>query len=172
MGLMIKILLTTFFYTSFFITHDDAKFSWTADRKLTWADFKGKPDKLNSAAALTYSDIKIGASFIDGKVAVTVQNFFDTKLSWSKNKTSAALLAHEQAHFDITEIYTRKIRIKLNAIASEETIKNGTLNKESTILLKEWKAFQQKYDSETNHGIIADKQKAWEEKVAVLLKAE
>ncbi len=166
----IIVLFSCFFYAFTFISTDDAQFSWSKDRKLTWADFKGKPDKLNPAAALTYTDIKIGASYIDGKVTVQVQNFFDTKLSWSKNKTSAPLLAHEQAHFDITEIYTRKILVKLNAIASEETIRNGTLNKESSILLKEWKSFQKKYDDETNHGIIANKQKEWEEKVAALLK--
>jgi hypothetical protein len=172
MSLVIQIILSTIFYSSFFITNEDAQFPWSNDRKLTWADFKGKPDKLNSASALTYSDIKIGASFIDGKVAVTVQNYFDANLSWSKNKTSASLLAHEQVHFDITEIYTRKIRNKLNSIASEETIRNGTMNKESTILLKEWRAFQKKYDDETNHGIIADKQKEWEQKVVLLLKKE
>jgi hypothetical protein len=172
MSSIIQILLSLIFCSPFFITNDTTQFSWSVDRKLIWSDFKGKPDKLNPASALTYSDIKIGASFIDGKVAVTVQNFFDTKLSWSKNKTSTTLLAHEQVHFDITEIYTRKIRIKLNTIASEETIRNGTLNKESSSLLKEWKAFQKKYDDETNHGIIADKQKEWEEKVAMLLKAE
>lgn len=170
MSLTIQILLTAIFCSISFISQEKAQFSWTKDRRLTWADFKGKPDKLLSATALTYSDIKIGASSIDGKVTVTVENFFDTKLSWSKNKTSAALLAHEQAHFDITEIYTRKLRIKLNKIVSEETIRNGTLNKESTIILNEWKSFQKTYDDETNHGIIAYKQKEWEEKVALLLK--
>ena len=170
---MVKILINSILLLMVFASFcTEDRFSWQENRKLTWADFKGKPDKLNPATALTYSDIKIGASFMDGKVAVTVQNFFDPKLSWSKNKTSLTLLAHEQAHFDITEIYTRKIQIKLNAIASEETIKNGTLNKASTILLKEWKLFQQKYDDETNHGIIADKQKEWEVKVALLLKGE
>lgn len=172
MSLFIQIILSTIFCSTFYISKENAQFSWSQDRRLTWADFKGKPDKKHFATALTYSDIKIGASSIDGKTTVTVQNFFDTKLSWSKNKTSAALLAHEQAHFDITEIYTRKLRIKLNEIVSEETIRNGTFNKESTVILNEWKSFQQKYDDETNHGIIADKQKEWEEKVAMLLKEE
>lgn len=169
---MIKliILFSCIFYSSIFISTNEDQFSWSSGRKLTWADFKGKPDKLNPASALTYTDIKIGASYTDGKVAVQVQNFFDTKLSWSKNKTSATLLAHEQLHFDITEIYTRKIRIKLNSIASEETIRNGTLNKESAKLLKEWHTFQKEYDDETKHGVIADKQKEWEAKVGALLK--
>ncbi|WP_018343101.1 DUF922 domain-containing protein [Cytophaga aurantiaca] len=166
----IVLILSCLLFSSAFVSTDGTQFSWSSSRKLTWADFKGKPDKLNPAAALTYSDIKIGASYIDGKVAVQVQNFFDTKLSWSKNKTSVPLLAHEQVHFDITEIYTRKIRLKLNVIASEETIRNGTLNKESSILLKEWKSFQKKYDDETNHGILAAKQKEWQEQVAALLK--
>lgn len=170
---MIKILIGNILILILFASFcKEDRFCWQANRKLIWADFKGKQDKLNPAVALTYSDIKIGASFINGNVSVTVNNLFDAKLSWTKNKTSTALLAHEQVHFDITEIYTRKIRIKLNAIASEETIKNGTLNKESTILLNEWKSFQKKYDDETNHGIIMVKQKEWEEKVTMLLKKE
>jgi len=170
---MIKILIGNILMLMVFASFcKEDTFCWQANRKLVWADFKGKPDKLNPATALTYSDIKIGASFINGNVSVTVNNLFESKLSWTKNKTSTALLAHEQAHFDITEIHTRKIRIKLDAIASEETIRNGTLNKESTILLNEWKSFQKRYDDETNHGIILDKQKEWEEKVRMLLKKE
>lgn len=151
------------------LTANEPQFAWNEKRKLTWGDFKGKPVKSNSAAALTYTDIQIAASLIDGKLSVEVKNYFDSKLSWTKNKESSSLLAHEQLHFDITELYTRKIRKKLNDIISEEAIRSGTINKESDKLLKEWKEFQLKYDSETNHGVLANKQKEWEQKVKNLL---
>ena len=152
-----------------FIFNQD-KFPWTANRKLVWSDFNGKPDKSNPASALTYSDINIGASFIDGKISVDVQNYFDDELSWTKNKTSNQLLAHEQLHFDITELYTRIIRKRMNEIASKETIQNGSFNKESSKLLQQWNDYQLKYDKETNHGVNSEKQKQWESLVQKQLK--
>jgi len=163
---MFPILFFSFFLS---FVNNDTHIIWSTNRKLTWDDFNGKPDKSMQAAALTYTDIHVGASLEGGKTNVIVDNFFDTKLSWSKNKTSAALLAHEQLHFDITELYTRKIRKRLNEIVSEKTIKNGSLSKESSKLLKQWKEFQLEYDTETNHGTIPDKQKEWEQKVTLLL---
>lgn len=157
----------TFFLLS--LSASEHQFPWSKNRKLTWEDFKGKPVKSNFAAALTFTDIQINASLIDGQLNVEVNNYFDSKLSWTKNKESASLLAHEQLHFDITELYTRKIRKKLKEIISEEAIRNGTVNKESSKLLKEWKEFQLQYDSETNHGVLANKQKEWELKVQNLL---
>lgn len=151
------------------LSTSEQQFPWSQNRKLTWADFKGKPVKSSPAAALTYTDIQINASLIDNKLSVEVKNYFDSKLSWTKNKESSSLLAHEQLHFDITELYTRMIRKKLNDIISEEAIRNGTINKESDKLLKEWKEFQLKYDSETNHGLLANKQNEWEQKVKTLL---
>jgi len=157
----------TLFFISFLSSEN--QFSWDKNRKLTWSDFKGKPVKNHSAAALTYTDIQINASLIDGQLKVEVKNYFDPKLSWTKNKESSSLLAHEQLHFDITELYTRIIRKRLNEIISEESIRNGTINKESSKLLTEWKEFQLKYDSETKHGILTNKQKEWEQKVQALL---
>lgn len=165
-------IISLLFYSAVSISEDSDQFAWSAERKLTWDDFKGKPTKTNPAAALTFTDIHISASYTNGKINVEVKNFFDKKLSWTKNKTSASLLKHEQVHFDITEVHTRIIRKKLSAIASEKSLQNGSFNKESSKLLKEWHEFQEKYDKETDHGLIAVKQKEWEDKVALLLKEE
>jgi hypothetical protein len=167
MSIVVQLILTLFLYST--ILSDSNTFSWTKDRKLLWSDFLGKPDKLNPAAALTYTDIKMNASLNNNEITISVENVFNKNLSWSKNKNSASLLAHEQLHFDITEIYTRKIRLKLNEIATAETMQNGTLNKESSMLLKEWKLFQNQYDEETKHGTLIDKQKEWQLKVQNLL---
>lgn len=167
MSIVIQLIATLFLYST--ISTDSHTFAWTKDRKLAWSDFKGKPDKANQSAALTYTDIKISASLENDIITINVTNLFNGNLSWSKNKNSEALLAHEQVHFDITEIYTRKIRIALNANASEKTLKDGSVNKISTELLKEWKMFQLKYDKETKHGILIEQQKEWELKVQNLL---
>jgi predicted secreted Zn-dependent protease len=170
MILLIQILIIHFFHSPAFHPNDNLNFSWKHDRKLVWSDFKGKPDKSNPASALTYSDIHIGASVINGKISVDVQNYFDVKLSWTKNKTSVQLLAHEQLHFDITELYTRIIRRRMNEIASEQTLKDGSFNKESSKLLQQWHDYQVKYDDETNHGVNIEKQKQWENLVQNQLK--
>lgn len=149
---------------------DSDQFSWSAERRLIWADFKGKPVASMQAAALTYSDISVKASSDDnGLVQVSVINFFDKNKSWTKNKTSAELLAHEQLHFDITEVYTRKLREKLNAIANPDAIRSGKFAKESSKIMKEWKECQNNYDNETDHGTVASKQSEWQKKVATWL---
>jgi len=167
MSIVVQLILTLFLYST--ILTDSNTFSWTKDRKLVWSDFLGKPDKSNPAAALTYTDIKMNASLNNDVINISVENVFNKNLSWSKNKNSASLLAHEQLHFDITEVYTRKIRQKMNEIATVETMQNGTINKESSKILREWKLFQNKYDEETKHGILIDKQKEWQLKVEKLL---
>ena len=163
-------LLSAFIICSF--QADDSLITWTINRKLSWDDFQGKAVASNPADALTYTDIKTQArSDENGIVYVTVTNFFDKKLSWSKNKNSTALLSHEQLHFDITEYYTRVLRTKLNSIATAEAIKSGKFNKESSRILNDWQQFQQKYDKETNHGTISSKQKEWEDSVHSLLES-
>ena len=104
MSIVIQLIATLFLYST--ISTDSHTFAWTKDRKLAWSDFKGKPDKANQSAALTYTDIKISASLENDIITINVTNLFNGNLSWSKNKNSEALLAHEQVHFDIMIIIT------------------------------------------------------------------
>lgn len=87
-----------------------------------------------------------------------------------KNSKTDSGLQHEQGHFDITEIYSRKLRKKL----SDYTFKKKSLkanfmkfyNGNAALLDAE----HDLYDKETDHHRIEEKQKEWDKKIAEQLK--
>lgn len=56
---MIRVLLIL---CCFFCVQDEVVMSWNASYKLSWSDFKGKPDQSVSAVAITASGISFGFS--------------------------------------------------------------------------------------------------------------
>jgi predicted secreted Zn-dependent protease len=76
------------------------------------------------------------------------------------------VLRHEQKHFDIVELYARKLRKLINAnnysSAIELTIKSDSLY---AIIDKEMDVYQDKYDDETDGSMNGEQQRAWEKKI-------
>ncbi|MFD0965038.1 DUF922 domain-containing protein [Pseudofulvibacter geojedonensis] len=148
----------------------DKELPWREDFKLTYSDFEGNPDKNHPYAAITYSGMSYGfsAEVVNDKVAVdyNVECFFVANKSWMKMYLADEnLLAHEQLHFDITELYARKLRKLLSEMTFSENVKSEMRNAYEKCH-EEKKAYQNLYDEETNHSKIRLKQKEWELKVA------
>src|SRR5690349_8815741 len=81
---------------------------WQESRKLTFDDFKGDIPRVTPWAASTSSEIHFGYETTNGLLThVVVYASFNPEKSWIK-KRLPAVLSHEQLHFDITEIFTRK----------------------------------------------------------------
>lgn len=146
---------------------------WSATRPLTMADFIGRPSPSDRLAALTSADIKAGAACRDFVFTGTVQATFDPNTSWFRQpKTAtAALLRHEQMHFDLTEVYARLLRKKL--IAFEAKVDCNKLQPAFDNLTKgvyaEWGREQDRYDRETNHGLNVVQQANWDKQTQVKL---
>lgn len=145
-------------------------------KKLTWDDFKGIADQSSPHYALTWSRVNYTSS-IDaiGKITCNVKCSFLTNKSWKKTDKSltAYLLEHEQIHFNITELYARKLRKALSEYCSTHVNSAATSNEMGAIfnkLLEELYAFHAQYDLETDHSKIAVKQQEWNQKVAAMLK--
>ena len=138
---------------------------WSPDRKLTWDDFKRKPKEGTGldAESTVYIESSTPIECKNGKVVYNVRAVFEPDESWvDPTKKSDALLAHEQGHFDLAELYARKLRKKLSELASlcedkkkfDEAVKTALRQNQDDFL----KA-QEKYDTDTDHGDDADKQK-------------
>ena len=138
---------------------------WSEDKKLKWSDFKARPNRLSSNAALTDSGMSIGLKCDGTTSEVTIQCFFDRSKSWTKNNESKYLLAHEQLHFDITELFVRKLRKQLAALNNDCNKLSQKVQEYYDNNYKEFVAYQQRYDSESNHSLNKEKQKYWEAKV-------
>ncbi len=132
------------------------------DEKLVWADFKGKADKKASVSAMSFVGISYSFASLNKKVTeVEVFASFDKQKSWTKSD-AIELLAHEQLHFDIVEVYVRKIRKFAQEAFDRNQRSQQYITKQITKLQSEYKKTQTKYDSETKHGIVKDKQKKWQ----------
>ncbi|MBS1933324.1 MAG: DUF922 domain-containing protein [Bacteroidetes bacterium] len=143
---------------------------WKEGSRLTWDDFKRRPDPNSPNAALTGSSIKFNFHYSDNNLQYHIQCLFDKSSSWGRVKTDY-ILSHEQGHFDITEIYARK----LNKALKEYVVKDPDnlskdLNRIYQTEMKELNEFQNKYDKETNFSINKDKQAEWLVKIRNELK--
>ncbi len=125
-------------------------------------------------------DIKIGAEtaskpkmegvveIINAKriLKITLDNRFDYKNSWmlKSERHNAALLKHEQGHFDLNEIYTRKTFQRLKDFKFTNNFKKeiDTIMQAMNLQLRQE---QQLYEDETIHGISTINQLKWNKEI-------
>lgn len=138
--------------------------AWNEYYNLSWENFKGHP--ANGSFGNAGTAVKIQAKpYKSGKnIHYKVYALFDKNKSWATD-TSPELLSHEQLHFDIAELYARKIRKKVAELSArnEKDLKkyNGAIQK----ILEESNQADRQYDIETLHGAIKDKQEKWHAKI-------
>ncbi len=142
---------------------------WRSDSLLTWKDFKAKkkPKQARTrTAAMTASRIthelyKDSA----GNTAVKVTSYFYCDKSWTRSRRlNPYVLRHEQTHFDITELYARKIRAAFAAYASSHNMRHDDAYPLERIYFrkkKQWHRCERKYDSQTRHGVRKGVQMQW-----------
>jgi len=130
----------------------------------------------NIASAMTSAGFgyNLGFSSLEGKSVLNVSVFcnFNKNASWVKDEgRNDYILHHEQHHFDISYICTMEFIKKLkNAHFTssnyQEILKNLYIE-----TAKEMAAMQDLYDTETQHGIIKNKQQEWSDKIDKQLQA-
>jgi len=138
--------------------------TWNEFYDLQWDDFQGKPDKDSNGDAATAVHIKAKPFLVRKKIHYDVVAIFNRRKSWSRDQSSS-LLAHEQLHFDIAELYARKIRQKVEQMTHAGINDIKEFNAAIHELLEESNAVDRQYDIETLHGAMSRKQAAWSEKI-------
>lgn len=149
-----------------FCKEDDEVIVWSKDRKLTWADYKGKPQKRFAAASTVYS-LSRKVLLKDGEPVAQIQAYFYCKDSWKKDDwISESVLAHEQKHFDIVELFCRRMRKKITTMTFTN-FKDAEQKVDSIyeITNKEMDIYQDKYDEETDGSMSTEGQKKWNSKI-------
>ncbi len=146
---------------------------WTTDYKLTWNDFEGDPNykhDYKDISAITVSGIVDYRGCDEGKIIYKIKSYFEKKNSWVKLAgRNDHTLEHEQVHFDITELYARKLRKELSerAFACGEELAFETFVND---FLEGWQALQAEYDAETDFSNKHSAQHEWIGKVREELK--
>ncbi|WP_179335304.1 DUF922 domain-containing protein [Winogradskyella costae] len=149
--------------------------TWNEKTKLTWADFKAVPDLKSNAAAVTASGITFGYGvktsgerIVDFSTTVEA-HFYPNKSWYIKEKGNHHILAHEQLHFDITELYARQFRAQIAALIVNQNVKEqmSRLHAEINEAVNET---QQRYDEQTDHSMNVEMQEEWEKTIQIELK--
>jgi len=97
---------------------------------------------------------------------IVITPYFDPAESWMKERgKNAQVLAHEQTHFDIAAIKACELaNLFRGAVFTEENYSHlvTELNDKINIAVDEE---ENRYDNETGHGTIEDKQLWWQNKI-------
>lgn len=120
---------------------------------------------------MTDSGMSISFSCENDEAEIIITCYFSPSRSWTKVKDSDHLLAHEQLHFDITELYTRKLRKLISEMEGDCERASRSLQKVYDRNYEALAKYQAQYDRETKHSIIEEEQLRWEKKVQEELKA-
>ena len=124
---------------------------WSASRKLSWTDFKGRPDPATGNAALTSTNINIDYSYNKQELKYTIRCQFDPAKSWGRVRNSH-ILGHEQAHFDIAEIHARMLYKMLQNYKFKAATVNNDIAKIYDAVMQQHHDMQAAYDGETDYS--------------------
>jgi hypothetical protein len=168
-----------------------AVIGWSDTRKLAVNDFKGKSPARATEASLSLVAIDALWECADGKGTSRARAVFDPARSWwrepdgnlwqsvddasllaPRDDNGRGLLAHEQLHFDLTELWARKMREKFEGLPAVCKTPGGAPAFEKAIadMERDWQKEQKQYDQETDHGLNAVTQRAWERRAQKALK--
>lgn len=143
---------------------------YSPERKLSWADFKGKPNAASPAAAITESGFgyRMSMNSVNSKteLVITVFCYFNKRKSWvKKNMDSEYALLHEQHHYDITYINACLFIKKLQEAQFNKGNFNQVVDKIHDECFEALENMQNEYDSQTLNGRIDRQQKIWNKKI-------
>ncbi|WP_228027874.1 DUF922 domain-containing protein [Costertonia aggregata] len=171
---------TRFFFIfliwTFFGFSQEKEVLWNSKKRLSWKDFKAAPPKNARAAATTASGITYEFSSTHKGAEVLVEyeisTFFYPYKSWYQpNLANDIILSHEQLHFDISELFARKMRKEMSRTKFTENVKSEVRGIYRRIL-KELKDFQNMYDDDTNFSRNTENQLLWNKRIAEALQRQ
>lgn len=137
---------------------------WNAARKLSWEDFKASPDPGSGNAALTNTSINIEFGYDDAQLQYSIRCTFDKNRSWVRIRNNE-VLAHEQGHFDIAEIYARRLNKAMKAYRFNARTVSRDVNSIYNNLMALHRQIQNEYDKETDFSRNKSKQEEWLKKI-------
>lgn len=152
---------------------------WNADRPLVWDDYQKnhtakETDGLWAAKTVYKVEIEPLNVLVDANDNIqnyedmTVVAQFFPKKSWVLQRNDT-LLMHEQLHFDIAELYARKMRYEFSKLQKAKTRR---MDDYQEVWNRNWQACkreQDQYDEDSNHGLNHDENNMWKLRIEAKL---
>ena len=140
---------------------------------LTWNDFREENsyDKYPYKLAKTHWELKVVAEDSckceTQKLSVKVYALFIPDFSWVRESAikNKAVLAHEQLHFDIVEVFARRLRKQLQQLKATHNDYQKLTDREKRKTLRALRSVQEDYDQETSGGNKIMTQQKWKNKI-------
>lgn len=143
-----------FLFTSFSIDKEHF-IEWNKNRKLTWNDYQFVIQNTLQRRALAMTATNIEYTIYEQKGVAprfVIKNYFNKDYSWSRT-TRKDILQHEQLHFDISELYTRKMRRDLGLMTKQNIQDIELYLNQFEELNQDMITNQRRYDKETHFNI-------------------
>ena len=164
-----KAAIVTKVKTDVHSTNEDGEFiPWNFSRRLLWDDFLCEPQKNTDAVASTSTSLGIAYQSEHGELTYKITCNFSKNKSWGLLKTDY-ILAHEQGHFDITEIYARRLYKALQDYQFNRRTYRKDVNDIYKAIVQEKEDMQIAYDGETDHSRNRKVQSEWLQKIDQML---
>ncbi len=156
--------------------------------KVRWGDFQGRRPDRRTGAEITMSlkvfydtDVReeSGAWAARTRDVCVAALMYKRRSSVQVDERNLGGLEHEQAHFDITEYFARKLSAELRSFqAQARSEKKARRRLERAVrkhykqTLAAWQEMEERYDRETNHGGRDIRQEQWRRHVRGLLELD
>lgn len=148
------------------------KIYWEEGKKLTWSNFKSKVNNQKGENIVAYTNCGWTYSYVKSSnpkasVKIKIQTIFNEDQSWKDVKRiNDYVLLHEQKHFDVAEVFARKLRKEVTEKIKTSSDFDADFKTIYNRILKEYREFQNTYDSETKNGMIEEKQSEYNRIIA------
>lgn len=148
---------------------------WNGEKALGWEDYRVTHEKkllktgflVNATTSYLYKFIPGNWDVYD---CVNVATLLVRGDSWVTDTTNLAVLEHERLHFDIAELYARKLRKELYALFTAQNKNYESYWSMLDSLSEVAQKYQEVYDHETFYGQMKNVQQLWKTQVSFELK--
>lgn len=138
---------------------------WTAGRLLTWKDYNFRRVRREGNIAITSVKHSVRGYMRNNMPEFDIKVMFMVADSWTSDTTDIALLEHERLHFDIGELFRRKIALRIIELQKQGEKKASVYRLEIKNVLNEFNSFSRAYDKESEHGRNSEEQLQWQKRV-------
>ncbi len=145
---------------------------WRPKPKLMWRDYKAKAKKKYKEPAYSYVSLTYDFRPRGKYYEVNIHAYFRKDMSWVKEENkSDFLLKHEQGHFDICELVSRRFRKEISDTSLTDqnyaSVTRDLINKYKTMNAD----LQAEYDRETENSSNVEEQLRWSDRIESMINA-
>lgn len=149
---------------------------YNAKRPLVWSDFQSgnRPSLRFEASVMPGFGYELHQAIKNGVISVNIvlKTYLAKSDSWAGSQRDAYGLNHEQRHFDIARVITRRYQQKVLRAGLTPDKYEAFINMQYLDSYRDMDTLQKAYDSETRHGINEAAQQFWDRKIDEMLKKE